>query len=467
MIEKVLHGVILDSVNDNRAFKIKDTTWNNHCTMKKTETCNTSELSIHLQSVRSFLPGQTLTGYVSRSSPCVSAETTISITFWGKCNTEFFHNHSSLCRSSLDLFGQDGVRVGLFRGPLHIQSSGLDEKKWPFAIKIPTHPDPISLRPHLFGNASYLPLMYADQHALPPSFDLAMGSTGLDRRSATIEYYLEAIMMATSSSKPVIARIPVQLGCESSPFPITDFDIILNSRQLYTVTSPSLVPGMERTRTSTGRKIASVFGLSKAPHLAFRLEMTMPSVLQKNNPYQIPFLMRAIPEWEDTSECISAVPQVIDINEVTLTLRSTSSLMGFAQVAPGATALVHESHSVTKIILGAYVKSKDTRRTQKNPHAGTYSGACALGGYSPASSNPLSLSVCDDSKPLDLGQMLDIKLQNRQLHVEEVPTFVTYNIKRTYDLEWRISLEVAGVILKVKGKHPVLVMQTADKDLER
>lgn len=194
----------------------------------------------------------------------------------------------------------------------------------------------------------------------------------------------------------------------------------------------------------------------------------MASVLQKNSPYQIPFLVRAIPEWEDTTECISDVPQVIDINEVTLTLRSTSSLMGFAQVTPGATALVHENHSVTKITLGAYTKSKDTGPTQqKHPHAGTCSEACALGGCFPASSNPLSLSVSNDSEPLDLGQMLDMKLQNEQLHVQEVPTFVTYNIKRKYVLEWRISLEVAGEILKVKGKHPVLVMEMAGKDFER
>lgn len=432
--------------------------------MTKTGTCNTSELSIHLKPVRSFLPGQKLTGHVFRSSPCVSAETSISITFKGKSNTEFFHNHSSLCRSSLDLFGQDGVRVELFRGPLHIQSSGPDEKKWPFAIEIPTHPDPTSLRSHPFGNASYLPLMYADRHALPPSFKLAAGSNGC---SAKIEYYLEAIMESPSSSKHIIARMPIQLRCESSPFPITDFDIILHSRQLYTVTSPSLVPGMGRIRISNGQKIANVLGFSKAPHLAFRLEMMMASVLQKNSPYQIPFLIRAIPEWEDTSEYISDVPQVIDITEFTLTLRSTSSIMGFAQVTLGATALVHEDHFGTKITLGAYTKSKNTGPTKENPRAGTNSDACALRGYSPASSSPLSLSVSDDSETVDLGQMLDLKLQNEQFHVKEAPTFVSYNIKRTYELEWKISLEVAGKILKVKGKHPVLVMEMVGKDLEQ
>lgn len=435
--------------------------------MTKTETRNTSELSIHLKPARSFLPGQKLTGHVFRSSPCVSAETSISITFKGKSNTEFFHNHSSLCRSSLDLFGQDGVRVELFRGPLHIRSSGSDEKKWPFVIEIPTHPDPTSLRSHPFGNASYLPLMYADQHALPPSFQLAIGNAGSNRCSAKVEYYLEAIMSSPSSSKPIIARMPIQLRCESSPFPITDFDIILHSRQLYTVTSPSLVPGMGRIRISNRQKIAHVLGYSKGPHLAFRLEMMMASVLQRNNPYQIPFLIRAIPEWENTSEYISAGRQVIDITEFTLALRSTSSIMGFAQVTLGPTALVHENHFRTKIILGAYTMSKNTGPTKGNPHAGTISDACALRECSPVGSNPLSLSVSDDSEPLDLGQILDLKLQNEQFHGQEVPTFVSYNIKRTYELEWKISLEVAGEILKVKGKHPVLVMDMVGKDLEQ
>ena len=61
--------------------------------------------------------------------------------------------------------------------------------------------------------------------------------------------------------------------------------------------------------------------------------------------------------------------------------------------------------------------------------------------------------------------MLDLKLEH-ELRVQEVPTFVTYNIKQTYDLEWKISLAVAGEIVKVKGKHPVLIMETAGKDLE-
>ncbi|KAF3391502.1 hypothetical protein F1880_007850 [Penicillium rolfsii] len=283
------------------------------------------------------------------------------------------------------------------------------------------------------------------------------------RGFATIQYYLEAIMTTLDSGKPCITRMPVKVRCEPSPFPITDFDIALHSRQRYIVTPNSHSPGIERTRISTAQRIAQVFRSSKAPRFAFRLEMTVASVLQSNSPYHIPFLLRATPDWEDTSDSFTNMPQILNINEFTLTLRSTPSIIGFAQVTPGAAALVHEAQSATKIILGGYTRPTSTAPTRNDHHAGLDLKACALGDHPPSYSNSLSLPIAEDSEPLNLGQILDLKLGN-QLRVQEVPTFITYNIKQTYDLEWKISLAVAGEIVKVKGKRPVLIMETAGKD---
>lgn len=431
--------------------------------MTKVEACNASDLSIHLDSHQSFLPGQIITGYVSRTSRWVSTDTNISITLHGKCNTEFFCPDSYLCRSSLELFGQDGIRKELFNGALHIQTTSLlDDNKWRFAIDIPRHPDSRFLKSHPLGRASYLPLLHADQHSLPPSFDLGSSNDAVSRRgSAVVECYLEAVMTTPSSSKPVVARIPVHIRCESSPFPITDFDIKIHSRQSYTITSPRLNPaGIETTKAFMGQRIGKMLGLSRAgPRLTFCLEISVPSVLQKGSPYQVPFEMRAVPQWTDTSDCIANFPQTIYIKGLTIAVRSTSSIMGIASGAVSPVPAVREDQFVTKIILADYTKPKSVNQIDVQ---GT-SSKTLLGEHSSSNDDPLTLPIGEKTTPLNIGQLLDVKLRDDQFQID-VPTFITYNIKRTYELEWKMSLEIGGEMLKVKGRHPVLIMERTDQD---
>jgi hypothetical protein len=435
--------------------------------MSKIEACNNSDLSIHLDSVKAFLPGQRITGYVSRISRWVGTETSISIIFKGKCSTEFFC-HGSLCLSSLDLFDDYGVQKELFNGPLHIQTSCPVENKWFFAIDIPRHPDSSFLKSNPFGKASYFPLLYADQHALPPSFDLGSSDAASRSGFATVEYCLEAIMKSPMS-KPVIARMPVQVRCESSPFPITDFDIILHSRQLHTIASSGLIPETVSAKPSNsmGRKLARVLGFTKAPRLAFRLEISIASVLQKGSPYHIPLELRAIPQWMDTSEWITNFPQIIGINEFTLAIRSTSSFMAIASDAAGPVTLVRENHLMTKIILADYVKPQKTdpinnQRVQSEAQSENF----LLNEHSSSYRIPLTIPIGDNTSPLNIGQILDLRLRNEQFPVREVPTFITHNIKRTYELEWKMSLEIGGKILRVKGRHPVLIMEKTDQECD-
>lgn len=425
--------------------------------MTKAEACNTSEISIHLDSPHSFLPGQIITGYVSRTSRWVSTETSISITLHGKCNTKLFSRDSYQCRGSVELFGQAGVREELFNGALHIPTTSRpDENKWRFAIDIPTHPDSNYLKSHALGRASYLSLLLADQHALPPSFDL-----GSSRGSAGVEYYLEATMTTPNSLKPIVARLPIELRCESSPFPITDFDIKLHSRQPYTITSPLLNhSGIYNAQPSIGHKVSKVLRVSKSPRLTFCLEISVPSVLQRDSPYQIPFEMRAVPQWMDTSDCIAKVRHTINIEKLTIAIRSTSSIMGIASGALGPVPVVREDHFTTKLVLADYIRSKNGNQTdiQVIPsRTPLLAKGLSPDGY------PLTLPIDEDTAPLDLGEILDLNMQHGQNGVD-VPTFITYNIKRTYELEWKMTLEVGGETLKVKSRHPVLIMERTDQD---
>lgn len=429
--------------------------------MARVLACNGSDLSIHLDSSESFLPGQRITGYVSRISPSVSTETRVIINLQGRCSTEFFNRDSSCC-SSLVLFGQDGVQSELFDGALNIQRSHPDKKSWPFEIDIPEHPDPSCLRFHPFGKASCLPLSSANLHALPPSFDLANRTARSCRDVAVIEYYLEATITTSDASKFAVARLPFQLRCESSPFPITDFDVKLHSRQYYKVTSPRLNPVGDTAKTSKRQQIAKVLGVSGNPHLTFCLETSVASVLQKDSPYPIPFEIRAIPQWVDTSEFIANVPQTIGITSFALAIQSTSSSIAFATGTIGGGAVVRENHFKMKTILSEYSTSKKTKQRDDGVQCEAEFEANPSDKHTSSYGSALRLPVDDNWSALDLGHLLNLKLQHDQFKLHEAPTFVTYNVKRTYDLNWKMALEVGGKILSVKGRHPVLILEKTD-----
>ncbi|RAO67505.1 uncharacterized protein BHQ10_003517 [Talaromyces amestolkiae] len=412
-----------------------------------------------IDSPHSFLPGQTITGYVSRTSRWVNTETNVSIALHGKCNTKLFSRDSYQCRGSVELFGQNGVRQELFNGALHIITTPHpDENKWLFAIDIPIYPDAQSLRLHPLGKASYLPLLSTKQHALPPSFDLGSSGVSASRRgSAAVEYYLEATMKTANLSTPIVARLPIQLRCESSPFPITDFDIKLQSRQLYTITSSHLLPAnMQTPKLSMGHKVGKVLRPSKAPRLTFCLETSVPSVLQIDSPYQIPFELRAIPQWMETSECIAKIRHTINIEKLKVGIRSTSSITGIASGALGPVPVVREDTSTTKILLADYTKPKNVNRVD-NQEIPCKTSMLTDNGDS------MTLPIDEDAGPLNFGEVLDLNMQRGQDGIY-APTFITYNIKRTYELEWKMTLEVGGERVKVKGRHPVLIMERTDQD---
>lgn len=436
--------------------------------MTKVEACNTSELSIHLDSPRSFLPGQTITGCVYRTSRWVTTETNISIALHGKCHTKLFSRDSYKCRGSVELFGQDGVREEISNGASHIPTTSRSderENKWQFAIDIPTHPDAKSLGSHPLSKASYLPLSYAGQHAIPPSFELGnSGFTSPRPGSAVVEYYLEAVMMTSGSSKPVVARLPIQIRCASSPFPITDFDTKLHPRQTFTIASPSSAPlnsgDLYTSRPSIGHKISKALRSPKTPRLTFCLEISVPSVLQRGNPYHVPFEVRAVPQGTETTYCTAKAHHTLNIEKVTIALRSSSSIMGIASGALGPVPVVRDDQFMTKIILAEYMKPKNSKKIKDE---GLLSKASLLDRGLSSDGYSLMLPIDEDTNSLDLGEILDLNLQQDHAGID-VPTFITYNIKRTYELEWKMNLEIGGETLKVKGRHPVLIMERTEQD---
>ena len=118
--------------------------------------------------------------------------------------------------------------------------------------------------------------------------------------------------------------------------------------------------------------------------------------------------------------------------------------------------VVREDNFTTKILLADYTKPKNVSRVDNQ--GGPYKTSLLTeNGYS------MTLPIDEDAGPLKFGEVLDLNMQRGQNGID-APTFITYNIKRTYELEWRMTLEVGGENVKVKGRHPVLIMERTDPD---
>jgi hypothetical protein len=220
---------------------------------------------------------------------------------------------------------------------------------------------------------------------------------------------------------------------------------------------------MENAKVSPKKQIAKILGVSGAPHLTFCLETSIASVLQKGSPYSIPLEIRAIPQWSDTSMAIVDFLQNIRINSFVLAIRSTTSTIAFATGAIGAAEVVREDHFQRSTILAEYPTPKDKKQMDDDRFKSEFrSEATPLNNYLSTDGTPLALTIDDNSSPLNIGDVLGLKLKYDQFRFPEVPTFITYNVKREYQLEWKMGLEVGGKILRVKGRHPVFIMEEAD-----
>ncbi|KAF7716510.1 Uncharacterized protein PECH_005205 [Penicillium ucsense] len=502
---------------------------------------NTPDLSIHLftTSTSDHYPGGTITGFISRTTPWADTRTTLSISLHGRCSTSFssFSHDASSCRchSELDLFGPDGVHREMFSGALHVQGPGRggftansSSWRWAFEIGIPLHPDERFLGGHSLGTAAYLPLSdVVDAHVLPPSFDLAMDherrrlrdGPSVSCASARVEYFLEAKMTNADRSKSATARLPIQMRCETSPFPITDFDVRLISRDpyIYTVKNPiglargflsssGLEPQMSRTlKRAMLARVLSLGRSARRRSVSFLLEISTASVLQKDSPFLIPFLVRAVPVpvpvpvpgpapdtstssrkgFADGDEHVKArdpgLRMHIHIASVNFSL---CSITKYLALGVGPVTIVRENQTEKKTVLGTYrsyspntstgladcedgVECSKNAKQREHEKEEQDSGA-----RTPRNDETSSSSLChkhhlpairvpidQDSAPVNVGELVGLRLSDQLQGSREVPSFLTYNIRRTHELEWDMVLQVGGTSLKVKGKQPVLVME--------
>lgn len=410
-----------------------------------------ADLTIVLDKGSTFIGGETICGHVIRKSPFVDPDASVSVRLYGRTKVKIRFNSGMThreYRSCFNFFEGSSEAHKIHQGPIHISPNNLENGRWPFAIALPKHPNPVSLRRDNKDERSYLPLSDASSQGLPPTFYVRAHSFGRVFEGY-VEYYLEVTLLGSgkknSGKQEYRATQPLCVRPVSSPIPITDFDIKHRSEFRQRIVSQRLVPGID-SKVSVGQKIKKMLGSSQIPGYSFSLQLDFAAVLQIGNPSTIPLRLRANTMWEDTSEILRKMLPMIIVKQFTLTLLSTTHYTS-RRLRPD------ELQDTSSLILANYAWKQGLQEAYNANATPPKAQADA-----PRSADTLFVPQDSTSPPIDLGIVLGIQTPMTSRGAEIYPTFTTYNIKNEHHLEWKLALTVAGEIAKYEGKQPVTVI---------
>lgn len=403
--------------------------------MPRVRKFNTASLSIILDETRdSYLPGDSISGRIQRIAPIVAADAEIKISLVGRAETQTaFKQLSERGTSTVThkglyrLIDPSDNNYTVCQGPLHIPEDG-GAQEWPFSFTIPRHPASSRAPDDWF----FLPVDAAsvEGQTLPVSFHYT-NPEGHDQ--GLVDYHLEAELHVHHSGKST------QKDISTAPFFLRNYrddPPMINSelrRDKYgqQLTSQRLIPGMEKAELSVSQKVKKIFGTSSVPTLSYRVDMDVPQVIQLENPNYVPFRVRAVPIWDETSEILRDVPQTVRLKHISLVIEEIG---GFR-----------------------CNECKNVHRAQ--PYAST---TVSLDRALAQLQQPLEISLEESARPYDVGTAAKLAFGTRGIasldgtscHARIIPSCTTINIKTTHKLTYMLKGEIAGEQFVVKPLHP-------------
>ncbi|KAJ5646387.1 hypothetical protein N7490_002759 [Penicillium lividum] len=395
-----------------------------------------------------YSPGDTIIGNLVRKLPIVTPEAFVKLSFAGRVKVKIVVQSGrtkKVYRDNWQLL--DFPEIVLFQGPLHLPEGSDESLSWPISVNIPYQPMDSCRQGHS-QKCSFAPLAsdHPIHHTLPGSFlseSTSWGAKWNPDSHEFVEYYLKAELgynfgkhhKSHEAICPITIRPPI----------VQSAGVPKMFKQPRHITTQRLLPGMENADLSFKQHAQKLFSSSKVPSFHYDVLLTVPTSIQLDDPAPMPIQIQVMPNLEKTSDSIKEVAQNIRILALEATLRlNTHSL------APGNfTDSVHQSQYSESIGLG-------------------------LQRLMEALEQPLVMTSGKGNEPLNIGDLFLLTLHdwgvmagNKKLPLDSwrgtklTPDFTTYNIQRTHQLEWRITLEIAGEKEKCKFINPVEIIAPA------
>ncbi|VUC30050.1 unnamed protein product [Clonostachys rosea] len=337
-------------------------------------------------------------------------------------------------RSRIGLIDSEKTVQTLLSGPLHIAlNEAGDAKQWNFEVRIPTHVDPDAVKSEAPKQGMYSPTgdESISQQTLPASFYAQPL-----RNEAFVEYYLEANLEARrqDSSLSWTARLPIQVHEFRPGPPLIDNQLTTKAIPL-SIRSQRLLPNMEDCELTASQKFKKLVNASSIPALFFKLEVTLPTILQvgKNS---VPFQVRVVPDKEKSSEVLCGIPQKVTLASMKVELESLYQVQCRGMFNNIAAAWTTE----TDLMCGRYLFHR----------SGTY-----------------EIPFSNELSPIDLGEKFRLLVMNRRgpstqdNHI--IPDVTAPNIRVTHRLKWEIRFEIARETIRASGSQMVWLLPLVEE----
>ncbi|CAI6036669.1 unnamed protein product [Clonostachys chloroleuca] len=377
-----------------------------------------------------YQPGDVIIGRVVRrcSTKCQRAILTVSL--HGKAKSKLANSETQR-RGRYTLIVGSRNKQQLWNGPVHIPERG--DQSWPFTFTLPTHADsrclPVSVKEN--EKNSFVP--FNNDVPLPASFS---GTSTGESKEGFIEYYIEAEMQMHAHGTTT-AVMPVRIERYNPGPPIQMRMNLLNT--LHTVQGDSLVPGYSRDQLTTSQKFKKIFSSVPPPKLAFTLQTWFPITLQMDQSSHVPIKLRVVPKWDKTSEVLQDVLQTCRLRTLDIEIQTLVIIRCEGHLHPFDT----EWKWCPKVQGSKQLGPRDT---------------------------PVEIPFGHDSEPLDVGEVLNLRMKTtkdrreimpfnvQQLH----PEFTTYNIRTKNRIQGTVEVEVADKVIAAEIDREIKVFPPAD-----
>ncbi|KAJ5915850.1 hypothetical protein N7454_010991 [Penicillium verhagenii] len=396
-----------------------------------------------------YSPGDTIIGNLVRKKPIVTPAASIKLYFFGRVKVKITERRTGTDEPSESIYRDDRQLIAsnetnVFKGPLHLAEWGDDPLSWPISVDIPRQ----AMKPYGHGQdnwqSSFLP-MGVEVPAADPTKRLLPGSFYSSNNSRSsyelVEYYLKAEMRYEFGGhhKSHEAIFPIILRHQ----PPETISAPRMFKQIQQISTYRLLPGMEDAELSFKQHAKQMFFSSKVPRLRYELLFTVPTSIRLNDPTPFSLQLEIIPDLDETSASINDFAQNLRI----VGLEFHMHLKTQSQAPSTFLGSIHRHEHKDDL-------SIDFKRSLADLE------------------HPLVLTTGEKRVPVDLGNIFQlsfhgwgVKAGNRKIgwdmwrNTQLQPSFITYSIRHSHTMDWKITFEIAGEKIKHRFGLPVSILE--------
>lgn len=372
-----------------------------------------------------YLPCDTIVGSLIRSTKILAPDAIITLSLTGRAKTKLTKKKHVYRNSRLLV--NTGPRV-IFKGPLHLADGSKEPLSWSFAVGIPLEPTTCRTSPGCEVSLFPMDQEHPGHHLLPATFvsrDPAFGEPAM----CFVEYYLTAhlhyVSTRHSESSTAVSKIIVRHPLE----PILSSPNLSACEVRRQIQSYHLVPGMENAPLSFRQKMKTIFESSKVPEIHLDVCLKVPDVIQLDSTEPFPLVVEARPQIDRTCDKLKDDMPYIIVADVRMVLKENTYL-----IAGDICDKCHGHFYYELVELGL---SHAFRQLE----------------------SPIIISTAAENPSVNIGSLFGLVLHQSGLasHQKKLtqdadihPDFMTYNIRRTHEVGWQVTIVVAGKSHQVK-----------------